>query len=65
MMLHTKYQGCRPCAFRQEDFFKFLPIKDYVKSVTPEEKPFLAHGYNLNKFGRGLPDNTTYQKSRL
>ena len=42
MMLHTKYQDSRPCGFRKEDFFMFLPIKDYVKSVTPEEKPFLA-----------------------
>ena len=23
MMLHTKYQGFRPCGFRQEDFFRF------------------------------------------
>ena len=22
-MLHTKYQGSRPCGFRQEDFFTF------------------------------------------
>ena len=22
-MLHTKYQGCRPCGFRQEDFQSF------------------------------------------
>ena len=26
VMLHTKYQGFRPCGFRQ-DFFIFLPIK--------------------------------------
>ena len=35
MMLHTKYQGSRPCGFRQEDFFMFLPILVYVKHVTP------------------------------
>ena len=23
MMLHTKYQGSKPCGFRQEDFFMF------------------------------------------
>ena len=23
MMIHIKYQGSRPCSFRQEDFFKF------------------------------------------
>ena len=44
MMLHTKYQGSRPCGFRQEDFFMFLPIKACVKHVTPEAKPFLAPG---------------------
>ena len=27
MMLHTKYQGYRPCAFRQEDFLKFSSQK--------------------------------------
>ena len=44
MMLHTKYQGSRPCGFRQEDFFMFLPIKAYVKAVTPGTEPFLAPG---------------------
>ena len=37
MMLHTKYQGSRPCGFRQEDFLMFLPIKAYVNPVTPRE----------------------------
>ena len=46
MMLYTKYQGSRPCGFRQEDFFMFLPIKSYmyVKPVTHEAGPFLAPG---------------------
>ena len=44
MMLQTKYQGSRHCGFRQEDFFMFLPIKAYVKHVTPEAGPFLAPG---------------------
>ena len=26
VMLYTKYQGSRPCGFRQEDFFMVLPI---------------------------------------
>ena len=65
MMLHTKYQGSRPCGFRQEDFFMFLPIKAYVKPVTQRRGHFWPQGYNLNKFGRGLLDNTTYQESRL
>ena len=33
--LHTKYQGSRPYGIRQEDFFMFFYIKDYVKYVTP------------------------------
>ena len=44
MMLHTKHQSSRPCGFRQEDFFMFLPIKAYVKHVTPDAGPFLAPG---------------------
>ena len=64
MMLHTIYQGSRPCGFRREDFFMFLPIKAYVKPVTPEAGHFWLQGYNLNKLGRGLLDDTTYQKSR-
>ena len=27
VMLHTKYQGSKPCSFRQEDFFKFSLLK--------------------------------------
>ena len=42
VMLHTKYHGSRPYGFRQEDFFMFLPIKAYVKHVTPRVEPFLA-----------------------
>ena len=44
MMINTKYQGSRPCGFRQEDFFMFLPILDYVKHVTPRVGSFLALG---------------------
>ena len=36
MMLHTKYQGSRPCGFRQEDFFMFPPLKAYVKTCDPQ-----------------------------
>ena len=44
MMLHIKYQGSSPCGFRQEDFFIFLPILDYVKYVIPGAGSFLAPG---------------------
>ena len=42
MMFHTKYQGSRPSGFREEDVFIFLPIKAYVKPVTPGAGPFFA-----------------------
>ena len=61
MMLHTKYQGTRPCGFRQEDFFHIFPIKAYVKR-DPVAKPFF---YNLNKPGRDPLGDATYQISRL
>ena len=44
MMLHTKYQGSRPCGFRQEDFFHVSPYIIYVKHVTPGAGSFLAPG---------------------
>ena len=44
MMLHTKYQGSRPCGFKQEDLFMFLPKLVYVKHVTPRAGSFLASG---------------------
>ena len=43
-MLHTEYPGSTPCGFRQEDFFMFIPIKAYVKPVTPVAGPFSAQG---------------------
>ena len=66
MMPHTKYQGTKSYGFRQEDFFMFFfPIKAFVKHVTPGVWPFLAQGYNLNKLGRDLLGDTSYQISRL
>ena len=60
MMLHTKYQGTRPCGFRQVDFFHIFPIKAHVKHVTHGAGPFLAPRYNLNKLGRGPLGEATY-----
>ena len=40
MMLHSEYQGTRPCGFRQKIFFNVSPYKAYVKSVTPGAGPF-------------------------
>ena len=46
-------------------FSCFFPILAYVKHVTPGAGPFLAQGPNLNKLGRGLLGDATYQISRL
>ena len=47
MMLHTKYQGSRPCDFRQEDFFMFSYLA-YVDYVTPWGRAiFGPRGHNL------------------
>ena len=59
-MLHTKYQGSRPCGFRQ-DFFHIAS----VKHVTPGLGHFWPQGYNLNKLDRGLLGDTIYQISRV
>ena len=43
----------------------FLPILLYVKHVTPGLGHFWPPGYNLNKLGRGLLGDATYQISEL
>ena len=65
MILQTKYQGSRPCGFRQEDLFMFLTIKAYVKPVTPGGGPCWPQGFNLNKLGRGPLGDASYQISKL
>ena len=45
--------------------FMFLPIKAYVKHVTPERDHFWHQGHNLNKLGRGPLGDSTLQISRL
>ena len=66
MVLHTQYQGFKPCGFRREDVFTFSLYKPmYVKHVPPAWGYFWPHGYNLNKFSRGLLGYATYQTSRL
>ena len=70
MMLHTKYQGSRPCGFRHEVFFSRFPYKSLFKTFDPKRGHFWPKGYNLNKLGRGpLGDatymlHTKYQESR-
>ena len=65
MILHTKYQGSRPCGFRQEDFFMVLPIYASVKYVTPGAGQFWPQGHTLNKLGRSPLGNDKYQILRL
>ena len=43
----------------------FLLILVYVKHVTPGVGHFWPHGHNLNKLGRGLLGDATYQISKL
>ena len=65
MMLHTKYQGARPCGFRQEDFFTF-PYISQCKTCDPAGRAiFQPQGYNLNKLDRGALGDAAYQISRL
>ena len=65
MMLHTNYQSSRPYVFRQEDFFYVSPYISLCKHVIPGAWPFWPQGSNLNKLGRGPPDDASYQISRL
>ena len=65
MMLHTYYQGSMPNGFRQEDFSMCFPIQANVKYVTPGRCHFWPQGYNLDKIGRSLQGDATYQISRL
>ena len=60
-MLHTKYQGSKPCGFRKDFFFQVLPVKACVNHVNTEEGTFLAQGVYLNKVERGLLGDTSYQ----
>ena len=73
MMLHTKYQGSRPCGFRQEDLFMFLPILDNVKHVTPGAGSFCfclfcCFTSQVNSYGHGgtvSSPNHTYFLGKL
>ena len=64
MMLRTKYQGSRPCGFRQVDLFMFLPILVYVNHVILGAGHFWPKGHNLIRLVRGPPGDATYQISK-
>ena len=42
-----------------------LSILAYVKHVNPGRGHFKPQGYNLNKLGKGLLGDATYQLSKL
>ena len=60
MILHTKNQGSRPGVF-----FHVAPYISLCKTCDPGWGNFWPKGYNLNKLGRSLLDNASYQKPRL
>ena len=63
-MLHTKYKDSRPYGYRQEDFFMFSHIS-LCKTRNPRAGPFWPQGDNLNKLGRSLLGDATYQILKL
>ena len=66
MMLHTKYQGPRPCGFRQEDFMCVFPYISQCKTCDPPGVcNFWPQWHDLNKFVRDSLGDATYQTSRL
>ena len=66
VMQHTKYQSSRPYGFGQEDFLCFFPYISLSKACDPWGVAiFGPKGSNLNKLGRGPPDDASYQISRL
>ena len=65
MMLHTKHQGYRPYGFRQEDFCMFFPIESMLNMCPLGQDLLWPQRDNLNKFGRGLLGDVTYQISKL
>ena len=46
-------------------FFYFSPYMSLCKACDPWGVAILAQGSSLNKLGRGLPDDASYQISRL
>ena len=60
-MLHTKYQGSRPCGFRQEDFQVF-PYISLCKTCNSRIVFGLRGIIRTNLEGRGPLGDATYKK---
>ena len=65
MMLYTQYQSSRPCGSDKKICSCFSRMLAYVKHVTAGRVHFSTPGHNLNKLGRDLLGDATYQISRL
>ena len=66
MMLHTKYQGSRPCGFRQKYFFHGSPYISLCETCDPWGGAIFGPRWdNLNKLVRSPLGNATYQISRF
>ena len=64
MKLHTKYQGSRPCGFRQEDVSRF-PYINLSKTFDPcGQAIFSRRGIIKKKLGRGLLGYVTYPNTK-
>ena len=61
MMLQTKYQGSRPCGFREELFCMFSSYKPI--QTCEQVGPYWLNGHILYKFGTGLLGDATYKIS--
>ena len=65
MMLHTKYQGSRPCV-SDKKFFSCFPLYKPMQNMWPQKRAhILTQRYSMNKLGRGPQDKATFQISRL
>ena len=62
MMLHTKYQGSRPCGF---DYIMFTLHKPMLIMWPLGRGHFWSLGNNLNELGKGPLGDATYQISKL
>ena len=51
MILHKKYQGCRPCV----TVLGFFLYNSMFKKLPKGQSRFGRQGHNLNKLGKDLP----------
>ena len=60
-MLHTKFQAPEQSSSEEEDFEVYFIFEP---KTPPPQGHFGSQGYHLNKLGRSLLSNATYQISR-